>query len=128
MVGGDVEGIDPLGLHVAEEVQEVPAIRLDRVVGEQRIADPGDQRPGGGGGVGTGGGQGLGQEGFDLGGGGSVPLEEVAPLGDERHVGRSGLSVRRRQGREVGVGVGRVFRHGDQSRGRKTTKNSQNYK
>ena len=42
MVGGHLEGIDPLGLHVAEEVHEVAAIRLDRVVGQQGIADPGD--------------------------------------------------------------------------------------
>jgi hypothetical protein len=49
VVGGRVEGIDPLSLHVPEEVHEVSAVGLDRVVGEERIADPGDQGPGGGG-------------------------------------------------------------------------------
>ena len=56
---------------------------LDRVVRQERIADPGDQGPGGGWGVGARGGQRLGQEGLDLVGGRGVPLEEVAPLGHE---------------------------------------------
>ena len=77
VVGGDVERIDALGLHVADEVGEVAAVGFDRVVGQQHVADPGHQRSGGGRGVAAGGGQGLGQEGFDLGGGGSVAFEEV---------------------------------------------------
>ena len=57
--------VSPLGLHVADEVHEVAAIRLDRVVGQQRVADPGNQRHGSSRSV-TRGLQGAGQEGFDL--------------------------------------------------------------
>ena len=91
----------PLGLHVADEVHEVAAVGFDRVVGQQRIADPRHQRPGDGG-RSAAGLQGVGQEGFDLVGGRGVALEEVAALGDE---GRARPDVAVRQGRELGIGV-----------------------
>ena len=44
VVGGDVERVDALRLHVADEVGEVAAVGFDRVVREQSVADPGDER------------------------------------------------------------------------------------
>ena len=49
MVGGDFQGRDALGLHVADEIHEVAAIGFDGMVGQQRVADPGHQGPGDGG-------------------------------------------------------------------------------
>src|SRR5207253_5318891 len=77
---------------------EVAAVRHDRVVGQQRVADPGDQGAGGGRGVVAGGLQGAGQEGFDPGGGRGVAVEEVAPLGHQGSAGGGG-----RQGRQAGA-------------------------
>src|SRR5262249_54752513 len=79
--------VDALGLHLPGEVGQVAAVGLDRVARQERIADPGDQRPGGGGGLGARGVEGAGQEGLDLVGGRSVALEGVAPPGDERGAG-----------------------------------------
>ena len=84
VVGGDLQRIDALGLHVAEEVGEVAAVGLDRVVGQQHVADPGDQGPGRGRrrgrlrkrpGPRTGRPRPCRRRG--------VAVEEVAPLGDE---------------------------------------------
>ena len=94
VVGGDLQRGHPLGLHVPQEVHEVAAIGLDRVVRQQGVADPGHQGPGGGRGIAAGGLQGVGQEGFDLGRGRGVAFQEVAPLGHERGAGRGGLGVR----------------------------------
>ena len=44
MIGGGLKGSDALLLHVADEIHEVAAIRLDGVVGQQRVADPRHQR------------------------------------------------------------------------------------
>ena len=90
VVGGDLQGVDALGLHVPDEVHEVAAVGFDRVVGQQGVADPGDQGPGRGRGIAAGGLQGPGQEGFDLVGGRGVALEEVAPLGHEGRRGAGG--------------------------------------
>ena len=99
-------GVDALGLHVPHEVHEVAAVGLDRVVRQQRVADPGHQGPGGGRGIAAGGLQGPGQEGLDLGGGRGVAFQEVAPLGQEgRRAGRGG--VRRQDGGEVCRGLHR---------------------
>ena len=82
MVGGDLQRHDALRLHVPEEVHEVAAVGLDRMVRQQRVADPGYERLGRT--RAAGGSKRLGQEGFDLGGRRGVPLQEVAPLGQER--------------------------------------------
>jgi hypothetical protein len=95
MVGGHFQRGDTLDLHVADEIEEVAAVGFDRVIGQQGIADPGDQR--GGGLVGAAGGvKGTGQEGGDLVGGRGIAVEEVAAL---RYQGRASRSRRpRRQG------------------------------
>ena len=110
MVGGDFQRADALGLHVPEEVHEVSAVGLDRVVRQERIADPGDQGPGGGRGVGSRGGQRLGQEGLDLVGGRGVPIEEVAPLGHEGDPVWDQFRFRLRGGRNVAcTAIGPMF-------------------
>ena len=95
-------GVDALGLHVPEEVGEVAAVGLDRVVGEQGVADPRHQGPGGGRRVAAGGLQGVGQEGFDLVGGRGVAVEEVAALGQRGEArwraGRAGSAGGRSSG------------------------------
>ena len=48
VVGGDVQGVDALGPHVAHEVGEVAAVGLDGVVRQQGVADPGHEGAGGG--------------------------------------------------------------------------------
>ena len=101
MVGGDLQRVDSLGLHVPQEVHEVAAVGFDRVVRQQRVADPGDQGPGGDRGIAARGLQGPGQEGFDLGRGRGVPLEEVTPLGHQRGAGWRRLSLRRQDGRQI---------------------------
>jgi len=98
VIGGDLQGCDALGLHVPEEVRQVAVASLDRVVRLQRVAHPGDQRRRDGLGVGAGGLQGAGQEGFDLGGGRGIAVEEVAPFGHQASAGGGG-----RQGREAGA-------------------------
>ena len=98
MVGGHLQGSDALGLHVADEIHEVAAIRLDRVVGQQGVADPRDQR--GRAGRRSAGFQGVSQERLDLVGGRGVALKEVAALGDE---GRA--RWRERQSRELGINL-----------------------
>ena len=85
MVGGDVQRIDALDLHVADEIGEVAAVGLDRVIRQEHVADPRHQRPGGGRSVAARGGQGLGQEGLDLGRGGRRRLQ-----GSRSVRGRSG--------------------------------------
>src|SRR5512142_2369178 len=45
-VGPDLERRDALRLHVPEEVHEVAAVGLDRMVGQERVADPGHERLG----------------------------------------------------------------------------------
>ena len=47
VIGGDLQGSDALRLHVADEIHEVAAVGLDRVVGQQRVADPRHQCRGG---------------------------------------------------------------------------------
>ena len=96
-------GVDALGLHVADEVHEVAAVGLDRVVGQQRVADPGHQGPGDGG-RSVAGLQGVGQEGCDLVGGRGVAVEEVAALG---HEGRAGGAA----GGRAGSWRGCIWRH-----------------
>ena len=98
VVGGDFQRGDALGLHVADEVQEVAAIGFDGVVGQQGVADPGDQRPGDAGRSLPLASRARARKAGDLVGGGGVAVEEVAALGQE---GRAG----RRQGREAGVGI-----------------------
>jgi hypothetical protein len=102
VVGGDFQRGDALGLHVPGEVEEVAAIRLDRVIRQQGVADPGDQ--GGGGLVGgaAAGFQSTGEEGGDLVGGRCVAVEEVVALG---HQGRA---ARRQSGQAGAVGGTRV--------------------
>ena len=80
-----------------------PELPLPRVVRQQRVADPGNQRPGCHVGVTAHGLQGPGQEGFNLGGGRGIAFEEVTSLGHE------GRAVRdaRGESREVGAGIGR---------------------
>jgi hypothetical protein len=107
MVGRHVQGVDSLGLHVPHEVHEVAAVGFDRVVRQQRVADPGDQRPGGGRSVAVRL-QGAGEKGLDLGRGRSVAFEEIAAL---RHQGRAGRGSRR-QGGEVGAVIFRDNLHG----------------
>ena len=80
-----------------------PELLLPRVVRQQRIADPGNQRPGCHVGVTAHGLQGPGQEGFNLGGGRGIAFEEVTSLGHEGRAVRDG----RGQSREVGAGIGR---------------------
>ena len=82
VVGGDLQRRDALRLHVPEEVHEVAAVGLDRMVRQERVADPGYERLGRT--RAAGGSKRLGQEGFDLLGRRAVPLQEVAPLGQER--------------------------------------------
>ena len=101
MVCRHVQGVDSLGLHVPHEVHEVAAVRLDRVVREQRVANPRHQGPGGGQGITAGGLQGPGQEGFDLGGRRGVPFQEVAALGHQRDAGRRGRGIRGQDGRQI---------------------------
>ena len=80
-----------------------PELPPSRVVRQQRVADPGNQRPGCHVGVTAHGLQGPGQEGFNLGGGRGIAFEEVTSLGHE------GRAVRNARGesREVGTGIGR---------------------
>jgi len=80
VVGCDFQRGDALGLHVADEVQEIAAVGFDGVIRQQGIADPGDQRGGGLIGGAAAGLQGPGQEGGDLVGGRCVAVEEVAAL------------------------------------------------
>src|SRR5262249_55495117 len=103
VVGGDVEGIDPLSLHVPEEVHQIPTVGFDRVVGQEGIADPGDDRSGGGGSVSAGSNQGLGQEGSHFVGGRGGALEDVTPLGDKGSSGGAGSAS---GGRMAGTFVG----------------------
>jgi hypothetical protein len=77
-----------MGVQVAEEVHQVAAVALDRVVRQQRVADPGDEGCGDEIGLAAEGLQGPSEEGVDLVGGGGIPLEKIAPFGDERHAGR----------------------------------------
>jgi hypothetical protein len=79
-------GRGALGLHPPDEIRQVAAVRLHRVVRLQRIADPGDQRRRDGRGVATGSLQGAGQEGGDLLRGRGLAIEEVAALGHEGQV------------------------------------------
>ena len=76
VVGGDFPRGDAPDLHVADEIGEVATIRLDRVVGEQGVADPGEQGRGDLVGGAAGGLQGPGQEGPDLVAGGDIAVEE----------------------------------------------------
>src|SRR5437773_4093760 len=39
MVGGDLKRIDALGVHVLHEVEEIAAVRFDRMVGEQYVLE-----------------------------------------------------------------------------------------
>ena len=87
MVGGHLQGGDALGLHLTQEVHQVAAIGLDRVVGQQGVADPGDQRRGGAVGVIAHRLEGAGDEGLDLVGGRAVARKKVTAL---RHQGRAG--------------------------------------
>ena len=73
-------GGDALGPPVVYEVCKVATVRFDGVVGQKRVSDPGDQRPGGG---------------------QCVAFEEIAALGDKESARWRG----RRSGREAGVGV-----------------------
>ena len=80
-----------------------PELLLPRVVRQQRVADPGNQRPGCDVGVTAHGLQGPGQEGFNLGGGRGIAFEEVTSLGHEGRAVRDG----RGESKEVGAGIGR---------------------
>ena len=109
MVGRHVQGVDSLGLHVPHEVHEVAAVGLDRVVGQERVADPGDQGPCRDVGIAARGIKGTGQEGFHLGGRRGVAFQEVGPLGQERGAGRRRLGIR------CGGTAGRLMRGGMES-------------
>ena len=93
-LAGEIRSVERVsrGRTDQEEPEELRAIGevigVESGYGRERIADPGDQVPGGGRGVGAGGLQGSGQEARDPVGGGAVALEEVAPLGHQRHAGR----------------------------------------
>ena len=97
-------GVDALGLHVPDEVHEVAAVGFDRVVGQQRVADPGDQRPGDAG-RSVAGLQGGARKAGDLVGGGGVAVEEVAALGQRG--GRAAGLGGRRQSRPARAGRSR---------------------
>jgi serine phosphatase RsbU (regulator of sigma subunit) len=86
--------------HVPHEIDEIPAVGFDQVIGEQRVAVPGHQDVGGALRAGRDRQQGLGQEGFHLGGGRLVPFEEVAALGQERRAFAAGQGSRDRLGRQ----------------------------
>ena len=86
-----MEGIDPLGLHVPHEVHEVAAIRLERVVGEQGVADPGDQGAGGGGAALLVASRTRARRASTFSAAGKyVAVEEIAALGHEGDTGRDG--------------------------------------
>ncbi len=108
VVGGDLQRGDALGLHVADEIHEVAAVGFDRVVRQQRVADPRHQRRRRRVGVAAAGLQGAGEEGFDLVGGRGVAVEEVAALGDE---GRARRGVAGRAGSCGGSSRVTVHRH-----------------
>ena len=75
---------------MADEIHEVAAVGFDRVVGQQRVADPRHQGSGDLSASLPRGLQGAGEEGFDLVRGRGVAFEEVAALGHEGRAGRRG--------------------------------------
>ena len=101
MVGGDLQRSHPLGLHVPQEVHEVAAVGLDRVVREQRVADPGHQGPGRGRGSLPVAAKAWARKASTLAGRRGVAFQEVAPLGQERGAGWRGSASVRRDGREI---------------------------
>ena len=84
VVGRHVERVHAEVPHVLGEVGQVPAVALDRVLGQEHVADPGHQRPGGRVGAFLGGRDEASQEGRDLFLDRLVALEDVDPLGDQR--------------------------------------------
>ena len=97
MVCRHVQGVDSLGLHVPHEVHEVAAVRLDRMVGQEHVADPGDQGPCRDVGIAARGIQGTGQEGLHLGGCWGVAFQEVGSLRKEGALGGEGRRPAARQ-------------------------------
>ena len=107
MVGGNVKGCDPLSLHMPQEVHQVAAIRLDRVVRQKQIADPRHSHPGGTRGLAAGGLQRPGQERLHLGSGRGIVFQEVGPLGHEGAGRAEAASVSKTAGRLVVVSIAR---------------------
>jgi hypothetical protein len=107
---------------VPHEIEEIAAVGFDRVIRQQRVADPGDQGGGRPVGVAAGGLEGAGQEGLDLVGGGGVAFEEVAALGQQGSAGGCRLGIGRGDGRVSSASVIGLSRSFDDQRRQTRTK------